>query len=36
MRTYFIYSCKNYIPRIDERSDEAEILNQKLFYTSNP
>ena len=36
MRTYFIYYCNNYIPRSDKRWDKAEILDQKLGYTSIP
>jgi len=36
MRTYFIYYRQTWIPRSDELWDVTEILDQKLFYTSNP
>jgi len=36
MRKYFIDCCQIWISRIEERWDKAEILDQKLGYTSNP
>jgi hypothetical protein len=36
MRTYFIDYCQIFIPRGEEGWDQAEILDQKLGYTSNP
>jgi len=36
MRTYFIYYYQIWIPGIEEPWDKAEMLDQKLYYTSNP
>jgi len=36
MRTYFIYYCQIWIPCSVEGWGKAEILDQKLYYTSNP
>jgi len=36
MRKYFIDCCQIWISHIEERWDKAEILDQKIGYTSNP
>ena len=35
MRTYLIYYDQIWIPGLEELWDKAEILDQKLYYTSN-